>query len=74
MAKQQTAKGETARAPYVKPTILTLKVDLSFASSVTKFEDTFALADLPQLSAPNQEPQAKAKASGVGEKTLAPDS
>jgi hypothetical protein len=41
---------------------------------VTKFDDTFALADFPQLSAPNQEPKAKAKASGVGEKTLAPDS
>ena len=73
MAKEQTANGEPERAPYVKPRILTLKVDLSFASSATDFEDIVALLDSPQFPAPTKESSAsKAKATGVGGQTLPP--
>jgi len=33
MAKQQVAKNEPQKVPYVTPRILTLKVDLSLASA-----------------------------------------
>ena len=72
MAEEKTPKSESQKAPYVKPKILTLKVDLSFASSATNFEDIIALADTPQLPAPNKEPPVKAKATGVGGQTLTP--
>ena len=61
------AQSEPQKAPYVKPKILTLKVDLSFASSATNFEDIIALA-APQPAAPTKEPPVKAKAAGVGGK------
>ena len=67
------AQSEPQKAPYVKPKILTLKVDLSFASSATNFEDLIALADHPPLlPAPNKEPTVKAKATGVGGNPLPP--
>ena len=59
------------RAPYVKPKILTLKVDLSFASSATDLEDLIGLVDRPQLPAKAETPH-KAKAAVVGEKPLPP--
>ena len=72
MAKPQVAVSEPARAPYVKPRILTLKADLSFASSVTTFEDIIALADPPQHPATNKEPASNAKATAGDRKTLTP--
>jgi hypothetical protein len=39
MAKPQNSKNEPERLPYVKPTILTLKVDVSFASVGTDLEE-----------------------------------
>jgi hypothetical protein len=72
MAKEQTANGDPERALYVKPCILTLKVELSFASAATNFEDILDLLDSPQLPTPNKEPPAKAKATGVGGQTLTP--
>ena len=48
------------------PKILTLKVDLSFASSATNFEDIIALLDRPQLTVP-----AKAEAPDKANKAAA---
>ena len=72
MAEERPTQSEPQKAPYVAPKILTLKVDLSFASSATNFEDIIALADTPRLPAPNKEPLVKAKAAGVGGQTLTP--
>jgi hypothetical protein len=68
MDKPHASKSEPQKAPYVTPRILTLKVDLSFASSATNLEDMIALADPPHLAVPNKEPPVKAKAAGVGGK------
>jgi hypothetical protein len=54
MAKQQPTKIEPQKAPYVTPRILTLKVDLSFASSATDLDDIFGLAIPPQSPVPDK--------------------
>jgi hypothetical protein len=54
MAKQQLTKSEPQKAPYVPPRILTLKVDLSFASSATDLDDIFGLAIHPQSPVPDK--------------------
>ena len=66
------AQSEPQKAPYVKPKILTIKVNLSFASSATNLEDIIALADTPQLPETNKGPPVKAKATGVGGNPLPP--
>jgi hypothetical protein len=53
MAKQQLAKIEPQKAPYEAPRILTLKVNLSFASSATDLDDIFGLAR-PQALEPDK--------------------
>ena len=51
MAKQQIAKIEPQKAPYVAPRILTLKVNLSFASSgPDDLAHIFGLAIRPRSS------------------------
>jgi len=71
MAKEQTANGEPERAPYVTPKILTLKVDLSFASSATNFEDLIDSLDSPEPPVPAKT-ETPVKAAGVGGQTLTP--
>ena len=74
MAKPQVSKSEPQKAPYVTPKILTLKVELSFASSVTNFEDIIYLRDLPQPQLPDKaEAPSKAKTAVAGEKTYSPN-
>ena len=53
MAKQQLAKIEPQKAPYVTPRILTLKVSLSFASSADSLNDIFGLVR-PQSLEPDK--------------------
>ena len=66
MAKPQP-QSEPQRAPYVTPKILTLKVDLSFASSATNLEDILDLLDRPQHTVPAKaEAQHKANKAAVG--------
>ena len=73
MAEEQIAKSEPQKAPYVKPRILTLKVDLSFASSATKLEDIIGLLDGSQLPVPAKtETPSKAKTAVVGGKPASP--
>ena len=60
MAGQQLSKSVSERAPHVKPQILTLKVDLSFASSATNFEDIISLASATPGT--KKKPPSKAKA------------
>ena len=71
MAEEKTTKSEPQKAPYVTPRILTLKVDLSFASSATNFEDIIGLPDRPQRPA-KTETTHKAKAAVVGERPPSP--
>ena len=67
MAEEKTPKSESQKAPYVTPKILTLKVDLSFASSATNLEDIIDLLDRPQLTVPAKaEAQHKANKAAVG--------
>ena len=54
MAKQQLTKSESKKAAYVTHKILTLKVDLSFASSATELDDIFGLAIPPQSPVPDK--------------------
>jgi hypothetical protein len=63
MAKQQIAKIEPEKAPYVAPRILTLKVNLSFASSATDIDDFFGLVAGPQAPVPDKReiPQSKVR-------------
>ena len=71
MAKQQVAKSEPQKAPYVTPKILTLKVDLSFASSATNFEDLIDLVNHPESLVPGTtETPSKAKSAAVEGKPL----
>jgi hypothetical protein len=66
MAKPQP-QSEPQKAPYVTPKILTLKVDLSFASSATNLEDITDLRDRPQLTVPAKaEAPHKANKAAVG--------
>ena len=67
MAKEQIAKIEPQKAPYETPRILTLKVNLSFASSATDMDDTFGLMAHPQarVSDKREMPQRKPKARDV---------
>jgi len=66
MAKPQP-QSEPQRAPYVAPKILTLKVDLSFASSATNLEDILDLIDRPQPAVPAKaEAPDKANKAAVG--------
>jgi hypothetical protein len=73
MAKPQ-AQSEPQKAPYVTPKILTLKVDLSFASSATNFEDIIDLLDRPQLTVPAkaEAPEKANKAAAGGGNPLPP--
>ena len=64
-------KKESQKAPYVTPKILTLKVDLSFASSVTNFEDLIDLVNHPERLVPGTtETPTKAKAAAGRGKPL----
>jgi hypothetical protein len=64
-------KNEPQKAPYVTPRILTLKVDLSFASSATNFE---ALVNYPEPPVPGTtETPSKAKSAAVRGKPLSPN-
>jgi len=66
MAKQQIAKSQPQKAPYVIPKIRTLKVSLSFASSASTLQDIFGLAR-PQALKPDKPeiPQSKRGAGNV---------
>ena len=74
MAEEKTTKSEPQKTPYVKPKILTLKVDLSFASSATNFEDIIGLPDRPQLTvaAKAEAPDKANKAAAGGGNPLPP--
>ena len=52
MVEENTPESESQKAPYVKPKILTLKVDLSFASSATDLEDDIIDSLGPQPTKP----------------------
>ena len=73
MAEEKTPKSESQKAPYVTPKILTLKVDLSFASSATNLEDLIDLLDHPQapLLAKVETPH-KASSAAVGGRNRLP--
>jgi hypothetical protein len=60
MEKQQITKIQPEKAPYVTPRILTLKVNLSFASSATALDDIFGLAR-PQALEPDEPEICRAK-------------
>jgi hypothetical protein len=66
MDKQQIAKIQSQKAPYVTPRILTLKVNLSFASSGTDLDHPLVLAR-PQALEPDKPeiPQSKRAAGNV---------
>ena len=66
MAKQQIAKTQPQKAPYVTPKIRTLKVSLSFASSASTLHDIFGLAR-PQALEPDKPeiPRSKRTAGNV---------
>ena len=66
MGKQQIAKIQPEKAPYVTPRILTLKVSLSYASSAAALDDIFGLAH-PQALEPDKPeiPQSKRAAGNV---------
>ena len=72
MAKQQVAKSEPQRASYVTPRILTLKVNLSFASSNTDLNGLIGLGDHPHLPAPaeTETRQNKGKAAGAAQAAI----
>jgi hypothetical protein len=73
MVEEKITKSEPQKAPYVTPKILTLKVDLSFASSATNLADLIDLLDRPGLPLPAKtETPSKAKTAVVGEKSLSP--
>ena len=74
MAEERPTQSEPHKAPYVKPKILTLKVDLSFASSATNFEDVVDLLDRPQVtvSAKAEAPHKANKAAVGGGNPLPP--
>jgi hypothetical protein len=61
-------KNEPQKAPYVKPKILTLNVDLSFASSPTDFEDHPEQSVLGTTETPS-----RAKSAAVQGKPLSPN-
>jgi hypothetical protein len=62
MAKEQLAKIQPQKAPYETPRILTLKVNLSFASSATALNDIFGLARPQPLEPDKPEiPQSKVR-------------
>jgi hypothetical protein len=67
MAKPQ-AQSEPQKAPYETPKILTLKVDLSFASSATDVED---LIQMPPKPAKAETPS-RTKAAVAGGKPHSP--
>ena len=60
MAKEQLAKIQPQKAPYETPRVLTLKVNLSFASSATALDDIFGLAR-PQALEPDKPEICRAK-------------
>ena len=62
MAKEQVAPTEPQKAPYVRPAIVTLKVNLSFASSATKLGQLLDVADLSQDPGQAETRQSKAVA------------
>jgi len=64
MDKQQIAKIQPQKAPYVTPKIRTLKVDLSLASSATTLDDLFGLAR-PQAPEPDK-PEISQSKRGAG--------
>ena len=67
MAEEKTTKTEPQKAPYVTPKIITLEVDLSFASSATNLEDIIYLRDRPQLAVrAKRETPDKANKAAVG--------
>ena len=66
MAKQQIAKTQPQKAPYVTPEIRTLKVSLSFASSASTLHEIFGLARPQALKSDQPEiPQSKRRAGNV---------
>ena len=66
MDKQQIAKIQAQKAPYVTPKIRTLKVDLSFASSASTLQNIFGLARPQALERDKPEiPQSKRGAGNV---------
>jgi hypothetical protein len=72
MAEEKTTKSESQKAPYVTPKIVILKVDLSFASAATNFDDHVDLLDRqPPVPAETETPS-KAKTAVVGEKPSSP--
>ena len=73
MVKSQASKSESQKAPYVTPKILTLKVDLSFASSATNFEDVIDLVNYPKRPVPGTTEPSKAKSAAVRGKPLSPN-
>jgi hypothetical protein len=66
MDKQEIAKIQPQKAPYVTPKIRTLKVSLSFASSASTLNDIFDLAR-PQALEPDkpETPRSKRAAGNV---------
>ena len=61
------AQSEPQKAPYVTPKIVTLKVDLSFASSATDLEDnSIDLLDRSLTLPAKAEPPHKANKAAVG--------
>ena len=66
MDKQEIAKIQPQKAPYVTPKIRTLKVSLSFASSASTLHDIFGLAR-PQALEPDkpETPRSKRAAGNV---------
>jgi hypothetical protein len=69
MPEEQIPNSKPSKLRYVTPRILTLKVDLSFASSATKFED---LIQMPPERAKTERP-GKANTAVVGGKLLSPN-
>ena len=62
MAKQQAAQSEHQKAPYVTPAIVTLKVNLSFASSATTLGQLLDVVDPSQGLGAAETRQSKAVA------------
>jgi len=68
MAKQEAPPSEHQKAPYVTPAIVTLKVNLSFASSATKLGQLLDVVDPSQDLGAAETRQSKAVA-GVKNQT-----
>lgn len=62
MSKEEVEPTEPQKAPYVRPAIVTLKVNLSFASSATELGQLLDGADLSQDLGPAETRQSKAVA------------